>query len=114
MSYKWGLGKKGYLKSYYCEYKDQGNPCIRSNYEKVHDCKMMNKLVKHVLNNNTTTGRRRKNKILHSFIGDRAYDSNTSFKFLKDYNIQLIIKVRSNSVVSPLNNKVRNREVKQQ
>ncbi len=41
--------------------------------EKVHDGKMMKKLVKHDLNNNNTTSRR-KNKILHSFIGDGAYD----------------------------------------
>ncbi len=43
--------------------------------EKVHDGKMIKKLVKHVLNNNdTTTARRRRNKILHSFIGVGAYD----------------------------------------
>ncbi len=85
--------------------------------EKVHDSKMLKKLVKHGLNNNTTTTittTRRKNKILHSFIGDGAYDSNANFKFLKDCKIQPIIKVRRNSVVSPQNNKIRNREVKQQ
>ncbi len=62
----------------------------------------------------TRRRRRRKNKILHSFIGDGAYDSNANFKFLKDCNIQSIIKVRRNSVVSPQNNKMRNREVKLQ
>ncbi len=57
--------------------------------EKVHDGKMMKKLVKHILNNNNnnTTDRRRKNNILHSFIGDGAYDSNENFKFLKDCNM---------------------------
>ncbi len=51
--------------------------------EKVHDSKMMKRLIKHVLNNNNTT---RRNK-LHSFISDGAYDNNSNFKFLKDCNI---------------------------
>ncbi len=56
--------------------------------EKVHDGKMLKKLVKHILNNNTTATRRRKRtKLPHSFIGDGAYNSNSNFKFLNDCNM---------------------------
>ena len=113
MSDKWGLGKKGYLKIHIVvDIKTKEILALEVTDEKVHDSKMMKKLVKHVLNNNTTT-RKRKNKI-HSFIGDGAYDSNENFKFLKNCNIRSIIKVRRNSIVSYRNNKIRNREVKQQ
>ncbi len=101
MSDKWGLGKKGYLKIHIAvNIKAKEILALEVTDEKVHDGKMMKKLVKYVLNNNTTR-RRRKNKILHSFIGDRAYDSNENFKFLKNCNIRPVIKVRSNSVFSP-------------
>jgi hypothetical protein len=114
---KWGIGKKGYLKVHVAvNIRTKEILALEVTDEKVHDSKMMKKLVKHVLNNNnntTTRRRRRKNKI-YSFIGDGAYDSNANFKFLKDCSIRPIIKVRRNSVVSPTNNKIRNREVKQQ
>jgi len=117
MSDKWGLGKKGYLKIHIAvDIKTKEILALEVTDEKVHDGKVMKQLIEQVLNNNnnnTTTRRRRKNKI-HSFIGDGAYDSNENFKFLKDCNIRPIIKVRRNSVVSHRNNKIRNREVKQQ
>jgi hypothetical protein len=110
-----GLKKEGYLKIHIAvDIKTKEILALEVTDEKVHDSKMMKKLVKHVLNNNnntTTRRRRRKNKI-YSFIGDGAYDSNANFKFLKDCSIRPIIKVRRNSVVSPTNNKIRNREVK--
>jgi Transposase DDE domain len=69
MSDKWGLGKKGYLKIHIAvDIKTKEILALELTDEKVHDSKMMKKLVKHVLNNNnTTTTRRRQNKI-HSFI----------------------------------------------
>ena len=41
---------------------------------------------------------------------DGAYDSNTNFKYLQEKKITPAIKVRRNSIVSPKNNKLRNRE----
>ncbi len=113
-----GYKKKVYLKIHIVvNIKTKEILALEVTDEKVHDGKMLKKLVKHVLNNNNnnnnTGTRRRKNKI-NSFIADVAYDSNANFKFLKDCNIKPIIKVRRNSVVSPRNNKIKNREVKQQ
>ncbi len=114
MNYQWNTQKKGYLKIHVAvDIKTKEILALEVTDEKAHDSKMLKKLVKHVLNNNNNTRRRRRNK-LYSFIGDGAYDSNANFKFLKDCNIRPIIKVRSDSVVSPRNNKIRNREVKLQ
>jgi Transposase DDE domain len=72
--------------------------------EKVHDSKVMKNLVEGVLSNNH-------NIKIKSFIGDGAYDSNENFKYLKEKRIRPIIKVKSNSIISSKNNKIRNREV---
>ncbi len=110
---KWNMKKIGYLKIHIAgNIKTTEIPALEVTDEKVHDSKMLKKLVKHVLNNTATT-RRRKNKLLHSFIGDGAYDSNSNFKFLKDCNIRPIIKITRNSLVSPRDNKISDREVKQ-
>ncbi len=90
----------------FCKHKDQKNLALEVTQEKVHDNKTIGKLVKHILD-------KTKNKI-HSFIGDGAYDSNENFRFLKDYIIQPIIKLRRNSVVSSRNNEIINEEVIQQ
>ncbi len=115
MSYKWGSRKKSYLKIHVATVNIETKEILALEVtdEKVHDSKMMKKLVKHVLNNTATAKRRRKNKH-HFFIGNGVYDLNANFKFSKDCNIRSITKVRRNSVVSPLNNKIRNREVKHQ
>ncbi len=82
ISDKWGLGKKGYLKIHFAvDIKTKEILALEVTDERVHDGKMMKKLVKHALNNTATTT---KNKIHSSFLSDGAYDSNTNFKFLKD------------------------------
>ncbi len=76
--------------------------------EKVHDGKIMKKLVENVLNNNHNK------KKIKSLLGDGAYNSNNNFRFLNEKKINPIIKVKRNSVISSRNNKIRNKEVIQQ
>ena len=51
-----------------------------------------------------------KKKIKSVLADDGAYDSNTNFKYLQEKKITPAIKVKKNSIVSPKNNKLRNRE----
>jgi hypothetical protein len=79
--------------------------------EKVHDGKIMPKLIEHVLK------RYNKNKKFHikSVLADgRAYDSNKNFKYLERKKIQPSIKVRKNSIITRKNNMLRNIEVNSQ
>ena len=43
-------------------------------------------------------------------MADGAYDSNTNFQYIQEKKITPAIKVRRNSIVSPKNNGIRNRE----
>ena len=58
--------------------------------EKVHDSKIMKKLVKDVLNNH--------NVKIKSFLSYGSYASNENFRYLKEKKIQPIIKVKINSI----------------
>ena len=51
-----------------------------------------------------------KKKIKSVLADDGAYDSNNNFRYLEDKKIMSGIKVRKNSVVSPKNNRLRNKE----
>ena len=51
---------------------------------------------------------------IKSVLADGAYDSNTNFRYLEKKRITPGIKVRKNSIVSPKNNRLRNREVRLQ
>ena len=62
-------------------------------------------MVKHVLEN------KYKDIQIKSVLADGAYDSNKNFKYLQKKKIRPAIKVRKNSISSPKNNKIRNREV---
>jgi hypothetical protein len=73
--------------------------------EKMHDGKVMPKLIEHILKNN-------KDIKIESVFGDGSYDSNENFEYLQKKRIRPGIKVRKNSIISRKNNKVRNREVK--
>lgn len=75
--------------------------------EKVHDGKVLKKLVNQVLDNHDK-------KKIKSALGDGAYDSNANFRYLQEKKITPCIKIRKNSVVSPKNNRLRNKEVIQQ
>jgi uncharacterized protein YwbE len=109
MDEKWNTqNKRGYLKIHVAvNIKTKEILAIEVTDEKTHDGKMLRKLVNHVL----TSSSREPNTIkVKSILADGAYDSNTNFKYLQEKKITPAIKVRRNSIVSPKNNRLRNRE----
>ncbi len=79
MSDKWGLGKKGYIKIHVAvDIKTKEILALEVTDEKVHDSKMMKKLVENVLK---IKGNKKRIK---SLLGDGAYDSNDNFRFLNE------------------------------
>ena len=70
---------------------------------------MLKKLVNHVLK--TVLDDKNKVKNLKLVLADGAHDTNTNFGYLEKNGITPGIKVRKNSIISPKNNKLRNREV---
>ena len=97
--------KKGYLKIHIAvNIKTKEILALEVTDEKVYDGKVMEQLVKQVLEN--------KNIKIKSALGDGSYDSNENFKYLQNKKIKPTIKVRKNSIISSKNNKIRNREVK--
>jgi len=99
MNEKWNVqNKKGYLKIHVAiNIKTKEILALEVTNEKVHDGKMLKKLVNHVLDNsskpNTT-------KIKSILADDGAYDSNNNFRYLEDKKIMSGIKVRKNSCFS--------------
>ena len=76
MSDKWGLGKKGYIKIHVAiDIKTKEILALEVTDEKVHDSKMMKKLVENVLKIKPNK------KKIKSLLGDGAYDSNDNFGF---------------------------------
>ena len=122
MDKKWNVqNRKGYLKIHVAvDIKTKEILALEVTDEKVHDGRMLKKLVNHVLNGSTTTTTtttRGPNKMvikINSALGDGAYDSNASFRYLQEKGITPGIKIRKNSIVSPKNNRLRNKEVIQQ
>ena len=112
MQEKWNIKKKkGYLKIHIAvNIKTKEILALEVTDEKVHDGKIMEQLVEHVLENKD------KDKDFHikSVLADGAYDSNKNFNYLQKKNIQPGMKVRKNSIISRKNNKIRNREVSSQ
>jgi hypothetical protein len=113
MSDKWGVRnkrKRGYLKIHVAvNTKTLEILALEVTDEKVHDGKVMRRLVKHVLDNHDE-----KNVKIKSVLSDGTYDSNENFKILDDNGIEPAIKVRKNSIASSKNNRMRNREVRNQ
>ena len=72
-----------------------------SNYEEVHDGKMLKSLVDNTLKSNT----------VKSLLGDGSYDSNKNFQYLAKNRIKVGVKTRRNSKVRPTNCKSRNMAV---
>ena len=106
---KWGLGKKkkkGYLKILVAvNIKTKEILALEVTDEKMHDGKVMTKLIEDVLKRNN-------NKVkIKSALGDGSYDGNENFDYLQKNKIKPTIKVRKNSIISFKNNKIRNREV---
>jgi len=110
MSDKWrNIPKKGYLKIHVAvNIKTKEILALEVTDEKVHDSKVMTKLVESVSKSNDNHIK------IKSVLADGASDTNTNFQFLEEKRITPGIKVRRNSIVSPSNNKTRNKEVRQQ
>lgn len=109
MAQKWNVqNKKGYLKIHVAvNIKTKEILALEVTDEKVHDGRMLKKLVNHVLDNQDK-------KKIKSVLADGAFDSNANFRYLEDKRIKPGVKVRKNSVVSSKNNGLRNKEVMQQ
>jgi len=110
MDEKWNVqNTKGYLKIHLAvNIKTKEILALEVTDEKVQDGKMLKKLVDTVLNIASTTN----HMIHHTFLGDGAFDSNSNFQYLEvKKKIIPRIKVRKNSVVSPENDELRNKEV---
>ena len=106
MQEKWQVRKKGYLKIHIAvNIKTKEILALEVTDEKVHDGKIMPKLIEYIL-------KRSNNNIkIKSALGDGSYDSNENFKYLQMKRIRPGIKVRKNSIFSIKNNSLRNREV---
>lgn len=108
MDEKWNvLNRKGYLKIHIAvNIKTKEILALEVTDEKVHDSKMLKKLVNDVLDNPNT--------MIESVLADGAHDTNTNFQFLEQKGITSGILVRKNSIISIRNNSLRNREVRSQ
>lgn len=121
MSDKWHKqNKKGYLKIHVAvDTKTKEILALEVTSEKVHDSRMLKKLVNQVLNSSSGSSSSSNNQPLNmirriSASADGAYDSNANFRYLEEKGIKPGIKVRKNSIISSRNNRLRNREVKLQ
>jgi hypothetical protein len=106
---KWNIKKKGYLKIHIVvNIKTKEILALDITDEKVHDGKMLKKLVNQVL-------KIKPYKIkIRSVLADGAHDTNENFQYLEKKRITPGIKVRKNSIVLSRNNNLRNKEVKMQ
>jgi hypothetical protein len=123
MDKKWkAKDRKGYLKIHVAvDIKTKEILALEVTDEKVHDNKMLKKLVNSVLDGSTTTttttttssnSESIKKKVIRieSVLADGSYDSNANFRCLQEKRIKPGIKVRKNSIISSRNNRLRNRE----
>ena len=100
---KWNVKKKGYLKIHLAvNTKTKEILSLEVTDEKVHDSKVMRKLV-----SNTES----KGIKIRGAFADGAYDTNANFKYLSSKQIQPMIRVRKNAVVSKRNYSSRNKAV---
>src|SRR4051812_37586945 len=105
---KWHIKKKkkGYLKIHIVvNIKTKEILALEVTDEKLHDGKVMPRLIEHVLKRNDNRDIK-----IKSALGDGSYDSNENFKYLHTKRIMPGIKVRKNSIILRKNNKIRNRE----
>ena len=80
--------------------------------EKVHDSKMLKKLVNRVLDDSVEPNMAVKK--IQSVLADGAHDTNRIFRYLAHRGIKPGIKIRKNSIISSRNNSLRNREARLQ
>lgn len=111
MNEKWNVQNKnkGYLKIHIAvDIKTKEILALDVTDEKTYGGKILKKLVNHILDSSN----REPNMIkIKSILADGAYDSNANFKYLQEKRIKPGIKIRKNSIVSPKNNRLRNKEV---
>jgi hypothetical protein len=122
MDKKWKIqNRKDYLKTHVAvvDIKTEESLALEEvTDEKVHDGKVLKKLVNHVLDGftftitsttsttstTTTTTTRGPSKMvikIKATLGDWAYDPNANFRYLREKGSTPSIKIRKNSVVSP-------------
>jgi Transposase DDE domain len=102
---KWNIRKKGYLKIHVAvNVKTKEILSLEVTDEKVHDGKVMDKLVERILKSNN-------NMNINSVLADGSYDSNKNFKYLYEKKILPGIKIKKNSITSTKNTNTRNKEV---
>ncbi len=111
MNEKWNVqNRNGYLKIHVAvDIKTKEILALEVTDEKVHDGKLLKKLV-----SNVSDSREPHTVKIKSVLADGAYDSNANFQYLEDKKITPGIKVRKNSIISIRNNRSRNKEVKLQ
>lgn len=123
MDKKWKVqNRKGYLKIHIAvNIKTKEILALEVTDEKVHDGRMLKKLVNQVLDgssiktsSNNESNRKKWVIKIKSVSADGAYDSNANFQYLQEKRITPGIKVRRNSIISKRNNKLRNKEVMMQ
>ena len=88
-----------------CKHQDKWNHCFCGNRWESTWQQMLKKLVNHVLDTHHK-------KKIKSVLADGAHDTNMNFRYLEVKKIIPSIKIRSNSIVSPKNNRLRNKESK--
>jgi hypothetical protein len=105
---KWNIRKKGYLKIHVAvNVKTKAILSLEITDEKIHDGKVMDKLVEHILKSNNNIN-------IKSVLADGSYDNNKNFKYLYNKKILPGIKIRKNSITSSKNTNTRNKEVRSQ
>jgi Transposase DDE domain len=116
MNEKWNTqNRKGYLKIHIAvNIKTKEILALEVTDEKIHDSKMLQKLVDEVLKAVPPDEKNIVKKLKLVFLADGAHDTNTNFGYLDKNGIAPGIKVRKNSIVSPKNNRLRNMEVRLQ
>lgn len=94
MNKKWNIqNRKGYLKIHIAvDTKSKKILAMEVTDERKHDSKMLPKLVEDILSINCSS-------MINKILGDGAYDSNYTFKYLSENGIMPCIKVRKNSRV---------------
>ncbi|CAN5779815.1 hypothetical protein BH23THE1_BH23THE1_26810 [soil metagenome] len=113
MAQKWNVqNMKRYLKIHVAvNIKTREILALEVTDEKVHDGRMLKKLVDQV---STSSSDKKNNKtiIIKAVLADGVFDTNRNFRYLEEKRIKPGIKVRKNSIVSSTsNNRLRNKEV---
>lgn len=107
--------KKGFLKIHVIivviDIKTKQILSLEISDERVYDGKMLKNFVNHVLDSSSSNNSESNTVKMKSVLADDAYESNSNFQCLIEKKIKQGIKLRKNYVLSPRNNRSRNKEV---